>query len=164
MSEKYTYHRKYIDADGNFRIIETRTADGRKRDITNLDAENYSDNQPYTDWIAAGGKLKDEDNEPYVEPTPGPTPQEIALARNRFTKQEVRRAFRSLGIESTLDTILDTIITMTINSNDVQVLPRRDWNDANEVLMNDPVLVAALANASIDIDTIKLEIAGLNNG
>ena len=152
MSEKYTYHRKFIDTDGNFRIIETRISDNRRRVIG-------EDNQPFIEWLAAGGKLKEEDNEPYVEPTPGPTPQEIALARNRFTKQEVRRAFRALGIEAILDTILDTEITV----GSVQILPRNDWNDANEVIMNDPVLVSALVNASIDIDAIKLQIAGLKS-
>lgn len=155
---KYNYHRKYIDSNGNYRVIETRSSDGRKRDITNTAAEFNSDNVPFLAWLAAGGEFDPANDEPYVEAVTQ-TPEQIALAKNSFAKFDIRRAFRSLGIESTLDSVLDTPVMV----DGVSVTPRNDWNDALEIFMDDPVVVAVLALAEIDINIVKLEIAGLNN-
>jgi hypothetical protein len=70
---------------------------------------------------------------------PAPTP-----GRTIYTKLAIRRAMRSLGIESQLDALLDS-----------SSMFRADWTDATEIDLADPVLLQALAGASIDVDAIK---------
>jgi len=66
-------------------------------------------------------------------------------------KLAIRRAMRALGNEAELDAILA--------SNEMF---QKDWQDAPGVIdLNDPMVVEALAGASIDMDAIKREI--LNN-
>ena len=81
----------------------------------------------------------------WVDPPPPPVPPAI------YTKLEVRRAMRELGIEEKLDALL-------------QISPKfeTDWNDAQELDLADPVLVQALAAGSIteeEIEAIKRKIA-----
>ena len=73
-----------------------------------------------------------------------------ALAATRFTKLQIRRAMRELEIESTLDGLLDSNATF-----------KADWNDAQEIDLADPLTVQALASVSVDIDAVKLQIAGV---
>lgn len=78
------------------------------------------------------------------EPTP-PEPQSV------FTKLQIRRAMRQLGIEHELNTIL---------SGNVQF--QSDWNDAQEIDLNDNLIQDAIQEGLITqemIDTIR-EILG----
>ena len=69
-----------------------------------------------------------------------------------FTKLQIRRAMRGLGIEDKLDALLAG-----------SAMFRSDWQDAQEIDLADPVLVEALAAGSItdaDIAAIRAAIAG----
>lgn len=72
-----------------------------------------------------------------------------AIARNKFTKLQIRRAMRSLGNEAILDGLLQVPAFA------------KDWSDAVEIDMADEITAAAIAQAGIDIDTVKLAIAGI---
>lgn len=76
------------------------------------------------------------------------TAQTSALAKSKFTKLQIRRAMRSLGNESELDSILAT-------SQQFQ----KDWNDAIEIDLNDATTAIAMQSMNVDIDAIKLKIA-----
>ncbi len=73
-----------------------------------------------------------------------------ALAATKFTKLQIRRAMRELSIESTLDALLNSDATF-----------RADWLDAQEIDLADPLTVQALSSVSVDIDAVKLQIAGV---
>ncbi len=89
----------------------------------------------------------DEEVEAWHEAHPAPPPPE----RTIFTKLAIRRAMRQLGIEAKLDNLLNASAQF-----------RADWNDAQEIDLADPVLVAALGSGSIteaEIAQIK-QLAG----
>ena len=69
-----------------------------------------------------------------VKPDPAPRPKLRAV----YTKLEIRTAMRVLGIEEKLDALLQVSPTFA-----------KDWNDAQELDLADPVLVQALAAGSI---------------
>ena len=73
-----------------------------------------------------------------------------ALAQTVFTKLQIRRAMRSLGIESQLDSLLASSTEFA-----------SDWSDAQDIDTADTLTALALASASIDVEAIKLKIAGL---
>jgi len=73
-----------------------------------------------------------------------------ALGKTIFTRLQIRRALRDLGIESTLDNLLDTSETF-----------KKDWSDASEIDLSDTITAAALSSVSIDLDAVKLKIAGI---
>ena len=58
--------------------------------------------------------------------------------RTVFTKLEIRRAMRSLGIEEKLDTLLSQNETF-----------RKDWQDAREIDLNDEITKIALESGGI---------------
>lgn len=64
-----------------------------------------------------------------------------------FSKLQIRRAMRELGIENVLDQIL---------ANNEQF--KKDWNDAQEIDLNDPLIQNAIQEGLISqeiIDSIK---------
>lgn len=73
-----------------------------------------------------------------------------ALAQSTFTKLSIRRALRELGQESVLDTLLTSSEIFS-----------KDWSDAQEIDLNDETTAQALEQAEIDINEVKLKIAGL---
>jgi hypothetical protein len=76
-----------------------------------------------------------------------------ALAKTVFTKLQIRRAMRSLGIEDKLNTLLAS--NATFNA---------DWTDAQAIDLADSVLSSALSSGGItatEIESIKLAIAGI---
>ena len=98
-------------------------------------------------WLAEHGfrDMSEEELAPY---RPKPTEQTV------FTKLAIRRAMRTLGIESKLDALLDASDTF-----------RADWTDAQEIDLADPVLTAALASGGIsseEISQIRSIISGVN--
>ena len=74
-----------------------------------------------------------------------------ALAQTVFSKLKIRRAVRALGTESQLNSLLASDAEFSA-----------DWADAQDVDLSDLVTAKALASASIDTDSIKLQIAGLS--
>jgi len=88
----------------------------------------------YQAWLDAGNTPA-----PYVAPPPAPV---------RYDKLELRRAMRRLGIESQLDALLDGSFAL-----------KREWLDAPYINLADPVLVAALATAQIDVAAVIAEVA-----
>ena len=87
------------------------------------------------EWREANGYVYD------TKPTPPPTPPE---PRTIYTKLEIRRAMRSLGIEGKLNALLEGSPTFAA-----------DWQDAQEINLEDPVLVEALAAGSITQEEIE---------
>ena len=61
-----------------------------------------------------------------------------------FTKLQIRRALRTLGQEAILDTALAA-----------SEQARKDWNDAQEIDLNDAVFKAALAEQGIEERTLR---------
>ena len=89
----------------------------------------------------------DEEIAAWHEAHPDPPPPE----RTVFSKLAIRRAMRQLEIESKLDNLLNASTQF-----------RADWNDAQEIDLADPVLIAALGSGSItetEIAQIK-QLAG----
>jgi hypothetical protein len=76
--------------------------------------------------------------------------QEAIIAVKSFKKLDIRRAFRSMGQEATLDALLDSSKTL-----------KADWDDATEIDLSDPMVVSAIESANIDVNKIKMEIAKL---
>ena len=78
-------------------------------------------------WLAEHGftDMSEEELAPYRPQAPEQTV---------FTKLAIRRAMRTLGIESKLDSLLNASDTF-----------RADWTDAQEIDLADPVLLSALA-------------------
>ena len=77
-----------------------------------------------------------------------------ALAQTVFTQDKIRKAFKALGMESTLNVMLE----MTEDTFSVY------WGEADYIDLNDPRTKQALALASItdeQIQELKLVIAGL---
>lgn len=61
-----------------------------------------------------------------------------------FSKLAIRRAMRSLGIESKLDTLLNSSDTF-----------RADWTDAQNIDLDDSVLITALQTGGISAEEIE---------
>lgn len=74
-----------------------------------------------------------------------------ALSQTIFSKLQIRRAMRELGTEEQLNTLIASSTTFAA-----------DWNDAIQIDLSDTIIVQALSSASIDIDAIKLKIAGIS--
>lgn len=76
------------------------------------------------------------------------TPKEIKpIEKTVFTKLQIRRAMRQLGIENKLDLLL---------SSSEQI--KADWNDAQNINLNDEMFQAALSYGILteqDIENIK---------
>ena len=68
----------------------------------------------------------------------------IPTIKTTFTKLEIRRAMRQLGIEDILDQIL---------SENPQL--RNDWNDAQEINLDDPLIQEAINNGLISQETLN---------
>ena len=97
-------------------------------------------------WCAANqATIRDKGAYYEVVEAPPPPPSEISRV---FSKLKVRRAMRSLGIESRLDAILGSSPTFAA-----------DWLDAQEIDLDDPVLREALAAGNISDE----EIASIEN-
>lgn len=82
----------------------------------------------------------------HTPPPPEPPQQTV------FSKLQIRRAMRALGIEAKLDALLAASHTFAA-----------DWADAQDIDLADLVLVEALAAGSItaeEIEEIKREIGG----
>jgi hypothetical protein len=73
---------------------------------------------------------------------PAPTP-----GRTTYTKLAIRRAMRTLGTEQQLDDLLSA-----------SDLFRKDWADAQDINLSDPVLCDALEQASIDVAAVLAEL------
>ena len=69
----------------------------------------------------------------------------IPQEKNVFTKLEIRRAMRQLGIEDTLNYILSTNQQF-----------KNDWNDAQEIDLTDPIIQDAITSGLISQETIDL--------
>ena len=75
-----------------------------------------------------------------------------ALARTQFTKIEIRTAFASLGIETTLDSLLESNPTF-----------KTYWLEAQIIDLEYPLTVTALASLTAEqIQTLKLAAVGLS--
>jgi hypothetical protein len=77
------------------------------------------------------------------------TAAETALSKTVFSKLQIRRAMRALGNEAILDGLL---------TNEAF---KKDWADAVEIDLSDPMTAAALASVQVDINAVKLQIAGI---
>jgi hypothetical protein len=112
--------------------------DGRKQDV--------SENQDlYQAWLARGNEPE---VVPYVIPVPR-TQEEInaeICKRTVYKKLDIRRAMRDLGLEAVLDAFLQNETF------------KKDWDDATEIDLSDPMVIQALASASLDVNVIKLKI------
>ena len=73
-----------------------------------------------------------------VEETLPAAPAEELIPRTIFTKLEIRRALRRLGLEDRLDEILNADSTL-----------KKDWEDAQEIDINDEMIQEAIANGVI---------------
>lgn len=109
-----------------------------------------SENQDlYLQWLANG-------NQPEVIPYVAPVVETEEECRARICSQTIygklaiRRAMRALGQEEILDALLQNEQF------------RKDWDDATEIDLSDPLVVQALAQAQIDTDSIKLKIYEMN--
>lgn len=94
------------------------------------------------EWLSAHG-FEEHSQEWFDEHTPPPQ-------QTVFTRLQIRRAMRDLGIEEKLDTLLDSSDTF-----------KKDWNDAQDINLADPVYLQALASGSIteqEIEDIKNQI------
>ena len=115
----------------NNQIVTPPHNDGNKINV-HLDAE----------WLAANG---------YTDMIDAELAQYATVsAQSVFTKLQIRRAMRALGMESTLDTILSSDATV-----------KADWTDAQEIDLNDTVLRSAINAAGImdvQITEIKTKI------
>ena len=74
-----------------------------------------------------------------------------ALAKKTFSKLAIRRAMRKLGQENVLDGLLSENVEFG-----------KDWNDADEGIdLSDKAVIQAIQATSINVDKIKLAIAGI---
>lgn len=91
-------------------------------------------------WLAEHG---------YSEMTDGEIAQ-YATGQTVFTKLQIRRAMRALGMEETLNSILSSDATFSA-----------DWADAQEIDLADPVFISAIEAAGItseQIESVKTKI------
>lgn len=132
---KYKKHEK---EDGTFDLKEYRI-DGVVRVVGD-------DNSGYISFVEAGNTPVEVD---YVAP---PTPTELAIARRYFSKQEVRQAFRDLNLATELTAMISQ-----------ETEYKEDWDDLPNVDSEHPSLLLALEGAGLDINTVKLQIGGLND-
>jgi hypothetical protein len=100
-----------------------------------------------------------------------PTAAEKILAQSKFAKLDIRRAMRAMVIRQTRVAAAtygdpDTIFTVTneavldaiLESNETI---KKDWNDAAEINLNDPLVIQALGAGNIDVNAVKLQILEL---
>lgn len=119
-------------------------ADGREQAVS-------EQQDLYLQWLANG-------NQPEVIPYVAPPVETEEERRARicsqsiYRKLEIRRAMRALGQEEILDALLQNEQF------------RKDWDDATEINLSDPLVVQALSQAAIDVNSIKLKIYEMNNG
>lgn len=76
------------------------------------------------DWLAAGNTP---DDVPYV------APPAVPASPIRVSKLKLRRALRASGLEPALDAFLGS-----------DPIYQKDWDDAQELQSDDPILVAAM--------------------
>lgn len=97
------------------------------------------------DWLTQHG-FEEHTDEWFAEHAPTPEPPQQTI----FTKLQIRRAMRSLEIEEKLDTLLEASDKF-----------KKDWADAQEINLSDPVLIQALAAGDVtaeDIENIRQAI------
>ena len=127
---------KFAKLDENGQIVYPPHNDGRQMNVHHC-----------PEWLAAHG-FEEHDQawfDAHTPPAPEPEPQYV------FSKLAIRRAMRALGIEAKLDALLAA-------SEDF----KKDWNDAQDINLSDPVLLRAIAAGSIsdeEIVAIKRKIA-----
>lgn len=120
---------KFAKLDENGGIVRPPHNDGNKINVHhNLE------------WLAAHG-FEEHDQAWFDEHTPQPPEQPPQTV---FTKLAIRRAMRTLGIESKLDALLAASRTFAA-----------DWTDAQEIDLADPVLIEALGAGSITAEEIE---------
>ena len=68
----------------------------------------------------------------------------IDAEKKTYSKLQIRRACRALGIEYRLNGILNT-----------NALFKADWNDATEIDLSDPILLQALQGGAFTADEIE---------
>lgn len=86
-----------------------------------------------------GFTMKEEDAEEWRQQHPEPEPPD----RTIYSKLAIRRAMRELGIEAKLDALLN-----------VSAQFRADWQDAQNIDLSDPVLLAALESGTVTAEEI----------
>ena len=114
---------KFAKLDENGQIVYPPHNDGNKINVHHN-----------AEWLAAHG-FEEHDQAWFDEhtlPPPEPPP------RASFTRLEIRRAMRALGIESKLDAVLSASEVF-----------RNDWNDTTDIKLGDPILTAALETGII---------------
>lgn len=84
-------------------------------------------------------EIKDNKIVDKIIPPPEPEPE-----KTEFSKLQIRRAMRKLGMEDLLDQII-------YSNYDFQ----KDWNDAQTIDLNDSMIQSAIENGLISQDTIK---------
>lgn len=73
-----------------------------------------------------------------------PLPEDDPIMQTVFTKLQIRRAFRKLGVEDELDAIL---------SSNYEV--QKDWNDAQVINLDDEVFKTALSANYVNEEFLK---------
>ncbi|MFA6291772.1 MAG: hypothetical protein WC637_08325 [Victivallales bacterium] len=88
------------------------------------------------------------------------SPQERILAQSKFAKLDIRRAMRSMQTaaqaytQDTLETTLDAILASS-------PVIAKDWADATDINLDDPLVQQALKAGAIDVNKVKLKILEL---
>lgn len=90
-----------------------------------------------------------EEFDTWYQEHPEPAPPEQTI----YSKLAIRRAMRDLNIEAKLDNLLNASAQF-----------RADWQDAQEIDLADPVLIAALNAGSITAEEITAIKAEMNRG
>jgi len=102
-------------------------------------------------WLADNGfvDMSQEEIDAILNPEIKPEPVEPE-EQTVFSKLSIRRAMRELNLEDKLNELLDSSETF-----------RNDWQDAQEIDLNDPILIEALSFGGLskfEIDMIKEHI------
>jgi hypothetical protein len=85
------------------------------------------------------------------------TPEELILEQSVFLKLDIRRAMRAMPLpKGTQEDVLDAILSKS-------AIFAKDWSDATDINLDDPMVKQALAGAGLDINAIKLKILELKN-
>lgn len=85
----------------------------------------------------------------WYEPIPGPAPK----PKQFYTKLEIRRAMRDLGIEAKLDALLAG-----------SELFKKEWTDAQDICLTDPTLMKAMTLGSVTKEEIKAIVQRIRQG
>lgn len=67
-----------------------------------------------------------------------------------FTKLQIRRAMRKLGVEDTLDSVIST-----------SGIFASDWQDAQDIDLNDPIFSQAISSIGVDENFIETVIQNI---